>query len=417
MTLTDEELAEALRLSREGDDLVAGMELPLPGRRVANRPDPAARPPAVDAADWQTWTDPDMGNSEDRAQLSQPPVLDIQRQPLRAAPAPQPATPVDQNDAELEAALSADGRSRAARGIERVGRNFTAALGGRQPVDSAIAPGSAEAKLVAMRAERARREAAAAAMSETKRRTDAYEAATRAAADAAPVRAETMRAQLEAAKSRGLETERANRATESLRERELSIKETEAATKAKKEARRTAGAGAGKTLPATVLEGLADLPTAVKAIDDLAVTHKRLGMGGIKGRVSGAVTDALQLRGTDAAEFNADALVAMQGVGKIMEGGKLAAGDEVKYRRMLPQPGDSDEVVESKRKNAAAFLKNLVQGRIETLRKGGYQVPDVGTQTTATGMVRVVDEQGLEFELDASDAAEAIADGLVRRVE
>jgi len=67
--------------------------------------------------------------------------------------------------------------------------------------------------------------------------------------------------------------------------------------------------------------------------------------------------------------------LAMQAAGKIMEGGKLAAGDEMKYRQMLPRPGDSDDVVRQKVAGMKDFLRALAQARAKGLQESGYNVP------------------------------------------
>ena len=131
----------------------------------------------------------------------------------------------------------------------------------------------------------------------------------------------------------------------------------------------------GKTLPVSEVGELSSLPVAEMQVDRLADEFKRLDMGGMKGRAGGAITDALGLRWTDSAEYNAAASLAMQAAGKIMEGGKLAAGDEMKYRQMLPRPGDSDDVVRQKVAGMKDFLRALAQARAKGLQESGYNVP------------------------------------------
>lgn len=132
----------------------------------------------------------------------------------------------------------------------------------------------------------------------------------------------------------------------------------------------------GKTLPVSEVAELSSLPVAEAQVDRLSSEFKRLGMGGTAGRAGGAITDALGLRWTDSAEYNAVASLAMQAAGKIMEGGKLAAGDELKYRQMLPRPGDSDDVVAQKVAGMKDFLRALATARAKGLRESGYRVPD-----------------------------------------
>ena len=91
-------------------------------------------------------------------------------------------------------------------------------------------------------------------------------------------------------------------------------------------------------------------------------------------KAAGAVTDALNLQGTDAAEYRAAAQLAQQAAGKIVEGGKLAAGDELKYRKMMPQPGDSPEVVKQKAEGMKSFLRDLASRRARAFKESGYNV-------------------------------------------
>jgi hypothetical protein len=133
-------------------------------------------------------------------------------------------------------------------------------------------------------------------------------------------------------------------------------------------------AGDGKTLPASEVSSLSELPVAEDQVNKLVDTFGRLNMGGMSGRASGAVTDIMGLRFTDAAEYNAAAKLAMQAAGKIMEGGKLAAGDEAKYAAMLPRPGDSQAIVEQKATGLKAFLRDLATRRAQAFKESGYNV-------------------------------------------
>lgn len=138
------------------------------------------------------------------------------------------------------------------------------------------------------------------------------------------------------------------------------------------------------TSPSTLTE-LADATTAIDSLGSLGAKFKGLNMSGTEAKFSSKATDLLDLQGTDAAEYKAAALRAMQGVGKILEGGKLAAGDEVKYRQMLPRPGDDERIADQKIKDSQAFLRTLVDQRVKTLRGAGYNVPDINGPAPAAG--------------------------------
>lgn len=127
-----------------------------------------------------------------------------------------------------------------------------------------------------------------------------------------------------------------------------------------------------KEIPATTLEAIADSDTAIKSLDALGTKFKEKNLGHWGAGPAAAVSSKLGLS-NDYTEFNDAALVAMQGVGKIMEGGKLAAGDETKYRAMLPRPGDSVERAQEKLADAKMFLAELRRNRVAILRGSGYR--------------------------------------------
>lgn len=160
----------------------------------------------------------------------------------------------------------------------------------------------------------------------------------------------------------------------------------------------------GKMMPATTVEGLAELPVAESQVDRLVSEFKRLKMGGASGRAGSAATDALGLGFTDSAEYNAAAKLAMQAAGKILEGGKLAAGDEVKYKAMLPRAGDSDAVVADKAQAMKGFLRDLAHSRAAGLKASGYRVPDqfMGAAPTVApsgSVVHMRNDAGLEIDV------------------
>lgn len=137
------------------------------------------------------------------------------------------------------------------------------------------------------------------------------------------------------------------------------------------------GGGGGKGLPTSALSELATFDVAAGELDALSQSFDALGMDGTSGKWAGRATSALGLQGTDSAKYQADAKRAMQAIGTILEGGKLAAGDEVKYREMLPKPGDSKAVKERKIAGLKAFLADLKAKKIEAYKAGGYNAPSL----------------------------------------
>lgn len=153
----------------------------------------------------------------------------------------------------------------------------------------------------------------------------------------------------------------------------LGIRAGADARDAAKDARVEADKAKGEKLPATTVMDLADLPTAKAGIGNLAASFKDLGMSSTAARVSNALPNALgSMLGTDVSKFNDEALIAMQNVGKIMEGGKLAAGDETKYRRMMPRAGMNQAEAERQVAKMQAFLQELYDNRVNALHKQGY---------------------------------------------
>lgn len=132
-------------------------------------------------------------------------------------------------------------------------------------------------------------------------------------------------------------------------------------------------AATGKTLPSSVVTDLADFTTAQKSITALGKSFGDLDIGSNTARVSNLLPDSVgRALGTDVSKYNGDALLAMQNVGKIMEGGKLAQGDEQKYKSMLPKAGDNQQVAERKIQEASAFLQDLYGNRVSALKSAGY---------------------------------------------
>lgn len=177
---------------------------------------------------------------------------------------------------------------------------------------------------------------------------------------------------------------------EALKRDELALEKLKADMRAKQEAakvaaygRRHKGAGSNqeKTLPVTAVEALADTDVAKNQLDTLDDSFEENDQGSFMGKMGAKVTKALGLQDTDAAKYNADVMRVNQAVGKILEGGKLAAGDEEKYRRMQPMAGDSIDIVRKKIDGMKAFLDDIKAGRIKAYKASGYKVP--GEDATA----------------------------------
>lgn len=126
-----------------------------------------------------------------------------------------------------------------------------------------------------------------------------------------------------------------------------------------------------KRLPVSQVVEQADFEVADKGLQDLFDHFKKLQMSGIGARLSGAGAD-LGFN-TEAALYKDKGRAVGQVVGKILEGGKLAAGDELKYARMLPQPGDTLERAQQKITNVQNLLRESLKTRRAALAAQGYK--------------------------------------------
>lgn len=366
-----------------------------------------------ESADWVQWpvpSKPPLVESPETAGEWNPWPGDAGEALVEAPPAPTPSRESPTLTA-LDQAKERDAQSRLFRALEQGALTAQGALGGVRPAQALTEPTN-EAERV--RSAQASSELAKQAQTERMRQLEFLEGGRREQRDIDRVRAqsermlglerigmadtarqeaatqkaaelELRRAALEAQSSdRALDRASRDRAAadanalrlelERMRSERLGqVAEAKAAEKAAAAATR---AEQGRALPATVLNELASLPVAVRASDDLVDTFRRLKMGTWQGRGGEVLTDAFGLRGTDAAEYQAAALRAMQAAGSILEGGKLAAGDELKYRRMLPRPGDSEAVLTEKQRGMRRFLSDLFKTRTDALRAGGFAVPD-----------------------------------------
>lgn len=286
--------------------------------------------------------------------------FDLVREYLESrAPVDAPEMPAEP---DMQSAVEADRRANFRRGMLAAGQAF---LGNRRaPLEvrdirenEAQARGDMEAR---------RRALAAWAESQGRQRMGEAELLSRAAAEPARKDPELERERLD------IDRQRVEQQGEMAQKR----LDLEREKMAKRGGPKAAGPAQGKQLPVSEVAALSELPVAEEQVDRLASTFERLKMGGMSGRASGAVTDILGLRFTDAAEYNAAAKLAMQAAGKIMEGGKLAAGDEQKYAALLPRPGDSSNVVAQKVGELKNFLRSLATARAKGLQESGYRVPD-----------------------------------------
>lgn len=395
MDFEDDDLQEAMRRAQEGFDLAMSMELPQAPGAEAER---VRMMPELDL------TEP----------VAAPPTR-MAEAPKQAPQAPPPAAgDAPFADDEFAAAMDADMRTRQAMALERAGRNLVGAFSAQTPQGLVMRAPDAAAALLARRRQ-ADADAIAQANAEARGMTaETYRQQVEANVAAKPEEAALRReAEARQAAELALQTETTKRAGD-LREREVAVKEG----LAKKKTTKGAGkATTGKMLPPSTIEGLADLPSALAEVEKLDEKFRALGMDSAGAKVGSFFTGLLGLQGTDAAAYNAAAMLAMQGVGKIMEGGKLAAGDEMKYRAMLPRAGDSQEVAQQKVRGAATYLMGLVNNRVSALKEAGYAVPERALAPPAQATpspqstVQVIDADGDVLTLSPAAAKRFVESG------
>ncbi len=366
------------------------------------------RPPAPPVPGGLKVSDgPDMepdGDADDSAHLAT--LATASRPPLRTAPTPDESWGTYGDAKGLSAARASDRDSMLATMLQRAGRQVISGLTRTPEAETIAAPADAEKRYLGAQA--AKREAMLKALKDARegRVADAdveFKLAEAEKARRLPV--------APAAKPDHFSEEEANkdrRLRESLSAAEQRARiAASAAAKAKED---------GKQLPATVAEGLGDSTAAAMEAEKTLDSFNRLGMAGAVAKMSGAATDALDLRSTDAAQYLAEIRPAIQAVGTILEGGKLAAGDEVKYRKMFPQAGDTPQQAAAKVEGIKRILAEKSGQRTQALGAAGYKVPKSAVPASG-GDDKVVVSNGKEtVRIPAARLKDAERDGF-RRVQ
>jgi hypothetical protein len=152
-----------------------------------------------------------------------------------------------------------------------------------------------------------------------------------------------------------------------------------------------ASGGGGKRLPAASLKDLGDLDAADTQLAHLEEEASRSNIGSLKNQAVSMLPErgflGINKANTDIGRYEDSARAAMQAVGVILEHGKLAAGDETKYRRMLPEPGDDAETLHHKITELRGYLRELKAKHSDAYQQGGYSVPHGGGSSGGHGKV------------------------------
>jgi hypothetical protein len=124
--------------------------------------------------------------------------------------------------------------------------------------------------------------------------------------------------------------------------------------------------GNGPTIPAGEAAQVASYDAALQQLDNLAKQH------GVK---TGGMSWLTQhLPGTDASKYDDLRRVAAQGIGYILEGGKLTESDLVRYMEMLPSPTDGLERAQNKVEALRRDIAGRKGSKLEGLDRAGYNV-------------------------------------------
>ena len=396
----------------------------LPGLVHDNLADLGVTPRALDVEEEGEGVAPTAIAEADQGQLDVPPQaamegaqpeeLDAFPQPFSAPPTVEAQAPVVASRAAAESddedetadARQRDRTSAIARGIETAGRQFVAGMT-RTPILDTLTQQTNQAGEVRTAAKTRAEQLRAAAEEARRSRLDSW---TLEDNEASRIEKLARAAALSREKRTGTP------ADPTLPREKFEQQKVVDALKDERERARIAkmglkGAGGGAKLSPTALGDLADFGVAEAELDRLGQAFGKFGVSGIGGKAGSVATNALGLQNTDAAAYGAEARRVMQSVGKILEGGKLAAGDEVKYAKMLPQAGDPPEQARRKIEGLKTMLRDARNRRERELAAGGYKVPQGDKDEPETITV----SNGKEtYEVEPGDLADAERDGFKR---
>lgn len=283
---------------------------------------------------------------------------------------------------------------------------------GRPPMPSAVSQLEQRQRAIADYLER-QRGLRAETRAERASEAQAEIARAQAAREQARMNAEELRLAIEANESPERVQKLRADTMASLERANLYATQAEAAAKGKQAKLVVGGAAspktekpAGRPLPATETRELADFSVAEGELDSLLKSFEKRDMAGASAGLAARGAEMFGMKGTQSAAYMAEARRAMQAVGTILEGGKLAAGDELKYRRMLPEPGDSLENARLKVDGLKKYLRDLRDTRAQAFRAGGFQVGEQSSIPAAAAQ-RSPLAAAAEAAVQAAEAARA----------
>lgn len=190
-----------------------------------------------------------------------------------------------------------------------------------------------------------------------------------------------------------------SREAKRFKERELALKEREAAGKdggIEKMMAQKLPAGQAADL------GALDAASAQLLGIEQAVQKSQDIMGPIAGRLT-----TLSPYASKARIFDAEMKIAAQNIGKSLEGGKLTDEDIRRYREMLPNMADTPEVALGKVRTIRQLLADRKQTQVEALRRAGFQTHQFEAQNQTAAMGDAL-PPGLMVDLQRRGAVPAV---------
>lgn len=131
----------------------------------------------------------------------------------------------------------------------------------------------------------------------------------------------------------------------------------------------------GKDLPAEKVAEFGDVEFLRKGLRGLGGSFaSSVGAAGVLGQAKSRLLE--NVPNTDVSNYNLQADAFAQKLGTTLEGGKLTDNDyQVKYRKMVPRPGDSPETARKKIENIDALLAGYSEARQSAYARSGYKTP------------------------------------------
>lgn len=148
-----------------------------------------------------------------------------------------------------------------------------------------------------------------------------------------------------------------------------------------------------QTVPATEAAAIGNTKAALKALDELGAHFDALSAAGWTGKAKAKFGEVFGVE-TDPAKYEAILKAVTQAVGTILEHGKLAAGDELKYKAMLPAAGDPPGIKQAKIDAVKKLLADTSAASVEALGAAGYNTKGLSGMAQPSGGAQAPAQDG-----------------------